>query len=263
MQLHSPDNNGVCWCISNYLAFQLPDRAPALPDVEPSSSAGSAAQPAGSPDTSPQYMCSFVSSSWERSELRWQKVPRRTQGLLRSAVLGPSSAASPHRTPDARAKSLFESKDVERDGRELQRPEQVPCPCRGCSAWPRHGSLHSRGAPAPPLRCISAEPSGRCQRPRRVPTVGAFCGELPRPGPRCCRRRLRSRQECKCRSSAPRRNSSGGGSGGGGGIAAPSLRSRRGNDHLCPSLAPAASSEPITARCVLPPRSPPGEGAHL
>lgn len=27
MRLHSPDNNGVCWCISNYLVFRLPDIA--------------------------------------------------------------------------------------------------------------------------------------------------------------------------------------------------------------------------------------------
>lgn len=34
MRLHSPDNNGVCWCISNYLVFQLPNRAPACLGVK-------------------------------------------------------------------------------------------------------------------------------------------------------------------------------------------------------------------------------------
>lgn len=34
MRLHSPDNKGVCRCISNYLAFQLPSRAPAFLGVK-------------------------------------------------------------------------------------------------------------------------------------------------------------------------------------------------------------------------------------
>lgn len=28
MLSHTPDNNGVCWCISNHPAFQFPHRAP-------------------------------------------------------------------------------------------------------------------------------------------------------------------------------------------------------------------------------------------
>lgn len=133
-------------------------------------------------------------------------------------------------------------------------PQQPPWP------WQPRQPLHGLTGVFQPGR---AEPSGRCWKPRRVPTVGAFRAGLPRPGPRCCRRWLCSRQECKCCSSAPRRNSSGSSGGGGGGIAAPSRCARCGNDHLCPSLAPAASSEPIMSRRVLPPCSPPGEGAHL
>lgn len=142
MRLRSPDNNGVCWRISNYLASQRPS----APRCETLLFRGEQPSPAA-PTPPAAHVLLREGSGGEAGP---PGGAARGSWGLRPAAPGELGRFP----PDARGRPL-ESGAVADGGRELQGAERCRGGSRRCAAWPGHGRLHgqevSGWAPRPGL----------------------------------------------------------------------------------------------------------------